>query len=112
MDNYITLTESNFEAEVLDADKPVLVDFWAPWCGPCRVVGPIVEELAKEYDGKVKIGKLNTDENTQIAVKYNIMGIPSLLLYNNGEVVDRIVGVVPKGQIAEMLDKYVSELTE
>ncbi len=108
MDYHVTLNESNFDTEVLKSKTPVLVDFWAPWCGPCKLIGPVVEELAKEYSGRVKVGKVNTDDNTQIAVNYKIMGVPSLLLYKDGEVIDRIVGVVPKEKIAELLDSYTT----
>ena len=108
MDYHVTLNESNFDKEVLKSKTPVLVDFWAPWCGPCKLIGPVVEELAKEYSGRVKVGKVNTDDNTQIAVNYKIMGVPSLLLYKDGEVIDRIVGVVPKEKIAELLDSYTA----
>jgi thioredoxin 1 len=103
----LTITDDSFENEVLNADKPVLVDFWAEWCGPCRMVGPIVEELAEEYDGKAKIGKVNVDEN-QIAMKYGIRSIPSLLIFKNGEVVDQIVGAVPKQQLKKQLDAQVT----
>jgi thioredoxin 1 len=103
----LTITDDSFENEVLNADKPVLVDFWAEWCGPCRMVGPIVEELAEEYNGKAKIGKVNVDEN-QIATKYGIRSIPSLLIFKNGEVVDQIVGAVPKQQLKKQLDAQMT----
>jgi thioredoxin 1 len=100
----IELTDSNFEELVLKSDKPVLVDFWAEWCGPCRMVGPVVEELSKEYDGKAVIGKLNVDLNAQISMKYGIRSIPTILFFKNGEVVDRSVGAVPKSQLSQKLD--------
>ncbi len=108
MEYHVTLNESNFDKEVLKSETPVLVDFWAPWCGPCRIIGPVVEELAQEYSGRIKVGKVNTDDNTQIAVNYKIMGVPSLLLYKDGKVIDRIVGVVPKEKIAELLDNHTT----
>ena len=107
MSETIEFTDGNFEGEVLKSDKPCLVDFWAEWCGPCRMVGPIVEEIAKEYAGKLKVGKLNVDQNGQTAAKYGIMSIPSLLIFNGGKVVDQIVGAVPKKQFAEKIDKII-----
>ena len=98
-------TDSTFQADVLDNDTPVLVDFWAPWCGPCRMVAPIVEELAEEYDGKVKFVKLNTDDNPQIAGKYGIRSIPTLLVFKGGEPVSQIVGFRPKSDLAKRLDE-------
>jgi thioredoxin 1 len=104
--NLVEFTDSNFETEALKADKPVLVDFWAPWCGPCRMVGPIIEELAGSYSGKVKVGKLNTDDNPNVASRYGIMSIPTILLFKNGEIVDRIVGAVPKKDFEKMLTTH------
>ncbi len=100
----IELTDSNFEELALKSDKPVMVDFWAEWCGPCRMVGPVVEELAKDYDGKAVIGKVNVDNNPQTAMKYGIRSIPTILFLKNGEVVDRSVGAVPKAQLASKLE--------
>lgn len=99
----LELTDSNFEELALKSDKPVMVDFWAEWCGPCRMVGPVVEELAKEYDGKALVGKVNVDNNPQVAMKYGIRSIPTILFLKNGEVVDRSVGAVPKAQLASKL---------
>ncbi|UCB52122.1 MAG: thioredoxin [Candidatus Zixiibacteriota bacterium] len=107
MSETIEFTDSNFEEEVLKSDKPCLVDFWAEWCGPCRMVGPIVEEIALEYAEKLKVGKLNVDQNGQTAVKYGIMSIPSLLIFDQGKVVDQIVGAAPKKQFVEKIDKIV-----
>ena len=100
----IELTDSNFEELVLKSDKPVMVDFWAEWCGPCRMVGPVVEELGKEYEGKAVVGKLNVDNNAQVSMKYGIRSIPTILFFKNGELVDRSVGAVPKAQLAQKLD--------
>lgn len=102
------LNDKNFDELVLKNDKPVLVDFWAEWCGPCRMIAPIVEELSKEYDGKVLIGKVNVDENSEISTKYGIRNIPTLLFFKNGQVVDKHVGVAPKSLIAEKIDNLLS----
>jgi thioredoxin 1 len=101
-------TDSNFDAEVLKSTAPVFVDFWATWCGPCRMMGPIVEELAEEMEGKnIKIGKLNVDENPNIAGKYEVMSIPAFLLFKGGKVVDQVVGGVQKEKLMEMIKKFI-----
>jgi thioredoxin 1 len=100
----ITLTDDNFEQEVIKSDKPVLIDFWAVWCGPCKIIAPVVEELANEYEGKAKIGKLDVDENQQTSIKYGVRSIPTLLIFKNGKVKDTIIGAVPKVQIVQKLN--------
>jgi thioredoxin 1 len=102
--NVLELTDANFQNEVLGSDKPVLVDFWAPWCGPCKMIAPTVDAVANEYVGKARVGKLNTDDNPAIATTYNISAIPALLVFKGGQVVDRFVGVVNKDKLATALN--------
>jgi thioredoxin 1 len=104
MGNVRELKDADFEAEVLQSDKPVLVDFWAPWCGPCRMIAPVVEELAAENEGSVKVFKLNIDESPNAAQNYNVSSIPTLMVFNAGEVVERLVGVQPKNRLQQSLD--------
>ena len=103
--NVHVVSDSTFDEMVLKSELPALVDFWAAWCGPCRTVGPYVDELADEFAGKVKVTKLNVDDNKETATKYGIRGIPTLMLFKDGQVVDQIVGAVPKTRIKELLDK-------
>jgi thioredoxin 1 len=103
----VNVTDTTFDQEVLKAEVPVLVDFWAPWCGPCKAVAPVVEDLSKEYDGRLKVVKLNTDENPKTAQAYTIRGIPSLYLFKNGQVVEQVVGAVPKSTLATAINKHV-----
>jgi thioredoxin 1 len=100
----LEITDANFEETVLKSDKPVMVDFWAAWCGPCRMVGPIIEDLGKDYEGKAIVGKLDVDANQEFAAKYGVRNIPTVLIFQNGEVVGRQVGVAPKTTYAEALD--------
>jgi len=104
-ENLTQLSDANFEAEILKSTTPALVDFWAPWCGPCRVVGPVVEELAAQLTGQIKVAKMNVDENPITPGKYGIRGIPTLILFKGGEVLDQIVGAVPKGNIETLIKK-------
>ncbi|MFA6161093.1 MAG: thioredoxin [Patescibacteria group bacterium] len=99
----ITLTQDNFESEVIKSDKPVLVDFWAPWCGPCRMMAPIIEELATELEGKVKVAKMNVDESQNIAQQFNILSIPTFLIFKNGMVADQMVGGLEKETLKDKL---------
>ena len=107
MSSEIQMTDDNFEAEVIKCAPPVLVDFWAPWCGPCRMIGPIIEELAKEYSGKVKVCKLNTDECSWTATTYKISAIPTILLFKGGKVAKQLVGLQPKDELKKQLDKLL-----
>ena len=100
----IVLTKENFEAEVLQADKPVLVDFWATWCGPCRMLAPIIEELAEEYEGRAVVGKVNIDEQPELADAFGIQSIPTVLVFKNGKIADMSVGYRPKEQLAQLLN--------
>lgn len=105
----ITGTDANFDAEVLNSDQPVLVDFWATWCGPCRTIAPTIEELATDYEGRARVVKLDVDNNPQTAMKYGIRSIPSLLFFKDGRPVDQMVGVVPKKVLAEKLDALAAQ---
>ena len=107
MSDEIQLTDGNFEAEVIKCATPVLVDFWAPWCGPCRMIGPIIEELAKEYSGKVKVCKLNTDECPDTAAKYSISAIPTILLFKDGKLAHELVGLQQKEALKRHLDELL-----
>jgi len=103
----LEITDSNFEETVLKSDKPVMVDFWAAWCGPCRMVGPIIDELSEEYDGKAIIGKIDIDSNQQYAAQFGVRNIPTVLIFKDGELVDRKVGVSSKNDYAEAIDKLI-----
>ncbi len=108
MGNLMEITDATFEKEVLQADKPVVVDFWATWCGPCKMIAPILEEIAGEMGDKVKVTKLDVDSNNRTAGKYNIMSIPSLLFFRDGEVVDQVIGAIPKAQLVARLEKVLA----
>ncbi len=106
MSELLEVTVDNFETEVLQSERPVLVDFWAPWCGPCRVISPLVEEVASEYEGRLRVGKLNVDDHPSIAQRFEIRGIPALLFFKEGAIADTVVGAVPKS----MLQKHVEDV--
>ena len=106
-ENVKEFTSENFSTEVIESDTPVLVDFWAEWCGPCRVIAPVVDEIATEYSQKVKVGKLNVDYHNQVASQYGVRSIPALLIFKNGAVANQIVGAVPKNKITEILDSVI-----
>jgi len=103
-----SFTDSNFQTEVLSSDKLTVVDFWAEWCGPCRAIGPVIEELSKEYAGKVNVGKVNVDENPQVSMNYGITSIPAILFIKNGQVVDKLVGAQPKGNFVKKIESHLS----
>lgn len=107
MSSVVPVTDSSFKADVLESDVPVLVDFWAPWCGPCRMVSPVVDEIAQQYEGQVKVVKVNTDENPSVASQYGIRSIPTLMIFKGGQRVDMVVGAVPKTTLATTLEKHL-----
>jgi thioredoxin 1 len=102
------VTDTNFQNEVLKSDKPVLLDFWAEWCGPCKMIAPVVEEIAKEYDGKLKVGKVDVDSNQQTSMEYGVRSIPTLLIFKGGKVVDQLIGAVPKKMLTEKISKHLN----
>jgi thioredoxin 1 len=103
--NLHQVSDASFDQDILKSDKPVLVDFWAPWCGPCRSVGPILEELANQYAGKVKVAKINVDESSDVAMKYQVTSIPTFILFKNGQVADRMLGALPRGEFVKFIDR-------
>jgi thioredoxin 1 len=106
--NINIFSDENFENEVLNSETPVLVDFWAPWCGPCRIIAPVVEELSETYEGKLKVGKLNVDDNQKTSMKFGIRSIPTLLVFKDGEVAEQIIGAVPKTEIERVVTKVMA----
>jgi thioredoxin 1 len=104
-ESVIHVNEGTFDTEVLNSDKPALVDFWAPWCGPCRAIAPVLDELAGEYKGKVIVAKVNVDENRKLAGNHGVMSIPTMILFKNGKVMDKLIGLVPKERLKELMDK-------
>ena len=107
MSKALSITSGNFEEEVLKAGQAVLVDFWAPWCGPCRMVGPVIDELANEYQGKIKVGKINVDEQGDLASKFRVMSIPTIAIFKNGELAEKVVGARTKQDLEDMVNKYL-----
>lgn len=105
--NVLEFSDDKFQAEVLDASQPVLVDFWAPWCGPCKMLAPTIDEVANDFEGQVSVGKMNTDENPQTATQHGISAIPTVILFKGGEVVERFVGVTPKEKFAEKINAHI-----
>ncbi len=105
--NTLTVTDENFENEVIQSDIPVLVDFWAEWCGPCKTIGPTIEALAADYKGEVKIAKLNVDDNPQAASRFGVRSIPTLMVFKDGEAQESVIGIKPKGQLADLIERYI-----
>ncbi len=105
--NVHQVSDTSFEGDILKSEKPVLVDFWAPWCGPCRSVAPIVEDLATQYKDKIKVAKINVDESSQVAMKYQITSIPTFILFKNGEVADRVLGAIPRSEFVKFIDRNI-----
>ena len=103
----LEFSDSNFEDEVINSDIPVLVDFWAPWCGPCRIIAPVVEEISESHEGKIKVGKLNVDDNQQTSMKFGIRSIPTLLVFKNGKIFEQIIGAVPKTEIERVVNSAI-----
>ncbi len=104
----LEISDSNFESEVVNSDVPVLVDFWAPWCGPCRAIAPLVEEISSSYAGKIKVGKMNVDDNQSTTMKFGIRSIPTIIMFKGGEAVDQIIGAVPKAEIERVVEKSLA----
>jgi thioredoxin 1 len=109
MAELLAITEANFEKEVINSELPVLIDFWAVWCGPCKLIAPIVEELAKDYEGKLKVAKCDVDSNQSIAIKYGIRSIPTILIFKNGDVAEQIIGAIPKHHVVEKIDNILTD---
>ena len=106
-ESIVELSDSSFESEVINSEKPVLVDFWAPWCGPCRALAPVIEEISTDFVDKLKVGKVNVDDNPEISMKFGIRSIPTLMVFKDGEVQEQIIGAVPKSEIERALEKVV-----
>lgn len=106
-ENTITISDANFDGEVIKSEQPVLVDFWAPWCGPCMAIGPVLDDLASEFSGQVKIAKMNVDENANVPAQFGVRSIPYMVMFKGGEVVDTVVGAVPKNKLKEMIEKSI-----